>query len=273
MKSIMKIRMNIIKSVTNHIGMLVLLAGAGAATAGSLSGTASYRERVMLPDNAVFEAELQDVSLADAPALPLARARIVPAGAPPFRFTLKYDDADIRARHSYNVRAVVRVGERLLFVSDRMHPVLDGGTDALNIPLIRVDVHRLAEPEAMVEADAPLRNTYWKLAGLKGRPVGEQRGGLSGKGGREAHLVFAADADRVSGSGGCNRLTGVFRVDGDKLRFGQIAGTLMACMDGMVQEQALLGVLPTVASYRLRGPRLELLNDSGVVAASFVAVR
>ncbi len=47
------------------LGMVVC--GVSSAIAGSLEGTASYRERISLPPDAVFEAQLQDVSLADAP--------------------------------------------------------------------------------------------------------------------------------------------------------------------------------------------------------------
>lgn len=41
------------------------------ARAGTLQGTASYRERIALPPDAVFEAELQDVSRADAAGITL----------------------------------------------------------------------------------------------------------------------------------------------------------------------------------------------------------
>ena len=46
---------------------------------------------------------------------------------------------------------------------------------------------------------------------------------------REPHLIFAHDQRRISGSGGCNRLTGSFELDGDKLHLGRMAGTMMAC--------------------------------------------
>jgi heat shock protein HslJ len=56
---------------------------------------------------------------------------------------------------------------------------------------------------------------------------------------REPHLIFARDQLSVSGSG-CNRVTGSFELDGDKLRLRGMAGTMMACPAGMEQEQRFL---------------------------------
>jgi putative lipoprotein len=86
---------------------LALLAAAvcTSALAGTLQGTALYRERIALPPDAVFEAVLEDVSRADAPACVLNRARLDPAGNPPFRFDIAYDDAAVQPGHRYIVRA------------------------------------------------------------------------------------------------------------------------------------------------------------------------
>ena len=90
--------------------------------AGTLQGTATYRERIALPPDAVFEAVLQDVSRADAPAEVLGRATIDPAGQSPFRFQIAYDDAAVQAGRRYVVRATVRHQGRLLFTTDRTYP-------------------------------------------------------------------------------------------------------------------------------------------------------
>ena len=84
--------------------------------------------------------------------------------------------------------------------------------------------------------DSPLRGTYWKLVRLGETPV------QVAENQREPHLVFARDELRVSGSGGCNRVTGGFELDGEKLKLGPMAGTMMACPAGMEQEQRFLQV-------------------------------
>lgn len=119
----------------------------GTALAGTLQGAAMYRERIALPPDAVFEVELQDVSKADAPAVVLGRGRLAPAGQPPFRFEITYDDAAVQAGHRYTVRASVRQQERLLFTTDSHYPVLE---DDRNVPLnlLLVSARGDAKPEA-----------------------------------------------------------------------------------------------------------------------------
>lgn len=108
-----------------------------------------------------------------------------------------------------------------------------------------------------------LEDTYWKLVRLGSTPVtvAEQQ--------REPHFVLQPQTGRVSGSGGCNRLAGSYTLAGDKLAFGQMAGTRMACPDGMDVESAFHKALGQVASWRIEGNTLELLDAAGVSIAQF----
>ena len=123
-------------------GLLIWALAAGQALAGNgahIAGTASYRERMALPPGAVFEAVLEDVSLADAPAVELGRATTPEPGTPPFQFEIDYDPTAIRPEGTYSVRAQVSVGRKLLFVSDTMNPVLThGASDTVSIWMIKV---------------------------------------------------------------------------------------------------------------------------------------
>jgi uncharacterized lipoprotein YbaY/heat shock protein HslJ len=111
--------------------MAVALASpAHAATTAQISGTADYRERIALPPGAVFEAILEDVSLADAPALELGRTRIADPGPPPFAFEIDFDSSGILPERTYAVRGQVTVGPRLMFVTDSLNPVLTKGATA-----------------------------------------------------------------------------------------------------------------------------------------------
>lgn len=101
--------------------------GQAAFAQSVVTGTATYRERIALPPDAVFEATLEDVSRAGAPARVLGRHRIEPAGTPPFRFRIDYDPAQIDPRYSYSVRATVRQGGRLLFTTDTHYGVITRG--------------------------------------------------------------------------------------------------------------------------------------------------
>lgn len=447
----------------------------GLSCAGTLSGTAAYRERMALPPGAVFEAELQNVSRADAPAEVLGTAKLDPAGQPPFRFEIKYDDAAIKAGHRYTLRATVKHQGRLLFTTDRHYPVLKGTEKKFDLLLVsarssskpkpsvastgalpasfqgelpgasnpvmwhldltpqgryqlrlthvgqpepnrfddiglwtqdgatgsivlrggreapvflmplqggkamrklnlqgqpvlsgqpdrleRLETYTPIEPRLSVAgmfsyqadaasitlcadgrrlpvatdgdyqaleaaylmardaspsgapkrpilvnsdgviaqrpsmetghrqrdtwvvdrfinveareacgtplADSPLRGTYWKLVRLGAGPI------LAANPQREAHLLLETNALRAGGSGGCNRMGTIFELDGDQLRFGQTAGTKMACVGSMEQEKRFLDMLGQVQKYQIRGSHLEFLDAQGSVAARFEAV-
>lgn len=133
----------IITTATAAATGLAALALTVAAQAGSISGTAAYREPIALPPDAVFEAVLIDAAIADAPARELGRVRLHPAGQPPFRFTIPYRDGDVTPAGRYAVRATVRQGERLLFTTDTFTPVLNGGpSQPLSLKLVAVQTGR-----------------------------------------------------------------------------------------------------------------------------------
>ena len=79
---------------------------AGNTTSGrSTPGTATSREHTALPPAALFEAALEDVSRAGAPAETIARTRAASPGIPLIAFTIASDRARILPDHRYVVRA------------------------------------------------------------------------------------------------------------------------------------------------------------------------
>ena len=103
---------------------------------GVVSGSADLAAFYEIPSDAVFVAILEDVSQADVAARELGRARLEPAGQPPFRFEIDYDKALIDPRHSYTVRARLTSDERILLTSDTAYAVLtQGAGDKVTIVL------------------------------------------------------------------------------------------------------------------------------------------
>ncbi|HXY32541.1 MAG TPA: META domain-containing protein [Gemmatimonadaceae bacterium] len=96
----------------------------------------------------------------------------------------------------------------------------------------------------------PLLGTHWTVTEVHSAPVGPTA--------NEPYIQLAADGKTVSGSGGCNRLTGQSTVAGDSLRFGPMAQTRMACATGMDQEQAITSALALATRYRIQGNTLQL---------------
>lgn len=90
-------------------------------------GTAFYRERIAMPEGAVFEAVLQDVSKIDVAAIIIASTKIEDPGSVPIGFEIKFDPAKIDERMSYSVRAEIRVNGELWANTATHYPVLTRG--------------------------------------------------------------------------------------------------------------------------------------------------
>lgn len=130
-------------------------------TTASVSGTATYRERIALPPDAAFEARIEDISRADAPATVIANTRIEPAGSPPFRFTIEYDPAKLAAHGHYAIRARVVHGDKLLFTSSADTPLPPAGSS------VPVDIMMFMAPEsAAVAPQTPAAASAGELRGL-----------------------------------------------------------------------------------------------------------
>lgn len=228
-----------------------------------IEGTATYRERMALPPDAVFEAVLEDISRADASAPALGEARIDQPGDPPIHFTIRYDASQIQPNHIYAVRARITVEGRLLFTTDQRYQVLTQGHGS-EIGMMMMRRVSAAGEEARAAA-VPLRETYWKLVQLGDKPItgADQQ--------QEAHLIFQTENSRVTGSGGCNRLTGSYTLSGHSLRFGAVAATRMACMRGMETEGNFLAALEQVRSWKITNQQLDLLDENGKLLARLAA--
>jgi uncharacterized lipoprotein YbaY/heat shock protein HslJ len=319
----------------------------------SITGTASYRERMMLPPGSTLEVTLEDVSRADAPADVIALAEAEASKAPPYSFTLTYDPARINSNHRYNVRARIMADGKLMFQSDAGYAVLGSGnvtnvdillkraseatSDASALsqnmrgmysymadagwfvdcrsgvrlavaqegdnaaleaayskdqnmpgaPLLATVEGRVEDrmpmegpgprPTLIVEkfisispegcsgpsSSAQLQNTYWKLMTLNNTPV------ESPEGTRELHLVLSSQDLRVKGFAGCNSFMGAYELEGAKITFSRVAGTMMACAGDMSIERRIHEMLGSVAGWKISGETLHLTNAQGIPIATF----
>ena len=110
--------------------------GQAPALTASVSGTVTYRERLMLPADAELAVQIQDVSRADAPSAVIAEQKTPVGGkAPPFAFDIAYDPAKIDARGRYNVVATISYGGKVQFRSTQAYPVITNGTTS-NVDIV-----------------------------------------------------------------------------------------------------------------------------------------
>jgi len=112
-------------------------------------------------------------------------------------------------------------------------------------------------------ADAALEDTGWRLVRLGAYDVPAAAPGF------EPHLVLDSHTKRISGFGGCNRITGTYRLEADKLTFIGMAATMMACVKGMETEDAFLKMLNHVQHWKISGQQMELDDANGSVIAVF----
>ena len=130
--------------------------------------------------------------------------------------------------------------------------------------LSSVPIGHAAEPGEQCPLERmTLANTRWRLVGLG--ETSEDR--LPEK---RPWLRFTDKEGRVSGFSGCNNVMGSYRVEGDGLQLGQLAGTQMFCQDTAALERAFLDALLAVTGYRIDGDKL-VLTANGAPLATFVA--
>lgn len=116
---------------------------APAAAAGlRVSGTLSYLQRIALPPDCDVVVQLRDVSRMDTKADILAEQRFTTRSQVPLPFELSVDPAKIDSRARYAVAARIEQGGKLLFINDKIYPVLTQGKGN------RVDLilHMVARP-------------------------------------------------------------------------------------------------------------------------------
>lgn len=237
-----------------------------------ITGSASYRERLALPDNAVFEAVLEDVSRADARAVVLGQQRIGPAGNPPYTLRIAYDPRKIEASGRYAVRTSIRVNDQLWFVQDQAAPVLQTpGDNRVEVVLKRVQ-SAPAQPgqatppplPAGTDLVAPALRQDWRVTHIGGQAVPASDT-------RVAQIRFDDQQPRVSGNTSCNGFSATYSASGNRLQFGPIMSTKMACAGSV--EREFVQALQAVRTQRVNGTQLQLLDAAGRVVMQLAAPR
>jgi putative lipoprotein len=237
-----------------------------ADAAGVVTGVATYRERIAMPKNAVFEATLADVSKADAPAETVGTAVMENPGNPPYHFSISYDPRRILDNHSYAVRATIKIGDELACVSDASYPVITRGNGKeVNILLKSAGGRTMVAGADRSRGNVPLENTTWRVTRLNGKDV------AANENQHAPYIVLGSSEHRVSGSGGCNRINGTYTVDKQTIHFGPMASTMMACPTGMDTEKDFMEALDAARKWSIRGDELELYGEDGNLLVRFEA--
>ena len=110
-------------------------------------------------------------------------------------------------------------------------------------------------------ASVSLTETHWNLTELNGSAVTVD----SPTG--QPYIYLQEPGDKLSGSGGCNRLFGSFDLSGSSLQFHSVASTLMACPgNSMEHESGLLEALRLTNTFQISGNVLQLRVEDRILA-------
>jgi uncharacterized lipoprotein YbaY len=238
---------------------------ANQAMAQTILGTATYRERIALPNGAVFEAMLEDVSRADAPSETIAQTRITSPGNPPIAFTITYDPAKILADRRYAVRAKILVNDKLLFSTDTAAPVITGGRPtSVKLMMRRVGGGQPPAPSPAGSSPSPaheLIGTSWQLVKFQGSDDTT----LTPDDRTKYTMAFGAGW-RLTARIDCNRGSGSWKSSGpNQLQFGPLALTRAMCPPGSLHDH-IVKQLPNIRSYVTKDGHLflSLMADGGI---------
>lgn len=251
---------------------LVVLSMAGCGTAAAeptdadsvtFAGVVVVGEPARFPAGSALTVLLQDVSLADAPAVTLAQTRIELSGQQAsIPFSLTYPGSAVNPRSAYSAQARITLGDRLLFITTQNNHV-----NALEPSPMELLVSPVQAPREPATPDVSLSDMYWRLLEVGGETIRIMESM------REPSLVLHGQDGRFAGSGGVNRLMGGYIVNGASLIFTNPASTMMAGPpEAMRQEQAIITALRHVQGFRINGDLLTLVDESNLPVMKAAAV-
>jgi len=119
-----------------------------------------------------------------------------------------------------------------------------------------------------IDFSQQIEGKYWQLIKLEGQPVI-----MAENQQREVHFKLIADENKITGFSGCNNFFGHYELKpGMRIKFSQMATTLMACAEVNVDEHTFLDVLKLTDNYSLRNDTLQLNVGRRAPLAVFKAV-
>jgi heat shock protein HslJ len=115
---------------------------------------------------------------------------------------------------------------------------------------------------AHASADPALTGTAWLAETIMGRPVIDYSAST---------IAFEADG-RVQGRGGCNRYFGTAAIDGERVSFGAMGATKMACVPALMdQETRFFQALASAERWSFDEHGLLLIHSAGADQPSRLA--
>ncbi len=125
--------MRIFSAIILTAALALTLAACGDRNA--VTGTITFDGDQAIPEGAVMEVQLRDVSYLDAPAPLIASQTIEDPGRFPVEFAVPYEPDDIDPRAVYGLQASVYLHDRLLYINDTAFDVLTRGNPGRGVDM------------------------------------------------------------------------------------------------------------------------------------------
>ena len=104
-----------------------------------------------------------------------------------------------------------------------------------------------------------VKDAYWVLMSVGGQDVEVLNNTQT------AYIRLEENENDVNGFTGCNKISGSYTLDGERLQFPKLSSTRMACPD-MEAENRMMEALRRVDNYKLSGDLLTLFDGNEAVA-------
>jgi putative lipoprotein len=231
---------------------LGLLSACDPSSSGpSVTGAVTFDGQATVPPESILVVRIEDVSLADAPAVVVGDQIIPTEGKQfPFPYEVAYDKNKIQNNHRYSMSANMQDGAgTLLYISDTAIPVITNGYPTSEVEIGVVPVKSSQGDRQAAE----LVGSEWALTHL-GSAADQSESGIT--------ATFGEDAS-IKGSAGCNTYSASYELDGKWMTIGPVAITEMACDSAIMdREQEYLTALEDTAWYAIQSDTLVLYSVS-----------
>lgn len=227
----------------------------------AVTGQVVYREKTAMPEGAVVQVQVADVSLADAPAFVIGEQVIEKPGNVPVNFSVPYDASKIQQGRTYAVSARIQVDGKLEWISTTRIPVITNGAPTSDVQVLVQRVGGTNTPPA--NEAAQLVGPVWQWQGTT-TPVEEI------KVAEPARYTIQFHADGTAGiKNDCNSVGATYTTDGQKINIKLGPTTLMACPPDS-QDALFAQQLSAASIYFFKDGMLyfDLFADSGTMKFS-----
>lgn len=236
---------------------------------GAITGTLTYLDRMALPSDSIITVSLQDISLADAPAVKIAETTFTTEGNQvPLNFNISYDKSKITENHTYSVSAKVYSNDELIRATTDNYSVITNGAPTEDLELILNIVSREVDNASSTNSTSTSEDNTSKKVATNIELDGKNFVLLSVNGKNilttSSSYSLSFSGNRISGKF-CNNVSGEYTLVNDVLTAPRMISTMMYCEspEGLMDaENTFSKILGEGAKVNFSGKTLTIESGS-----------